>query len=145
MLPKIARWHHDEWASYNPGQTLDMRIEQMQSYLNQALVPSMYVAMENDVLGSAAIVEYDMDTHRELSPWLASVYIRYSSRGMGKGSQLVQYVMQRAQLAGLERLYLFTPDQQTFYERLGWNTLMNEYYHGHEVTIMYIDLNNHAH
>ena len=143
-LPLIARWHHDEWACYNPGQTLDMRIDQMQEYLNQDQLPYMFVAIENDAIGSAAIVEHDMETHPELSPWLASVYVRYSSRGRGTGSLLVRHAMQHAQQSGLERLYLFTPDQQAFYERLGWGIFMNEYYHGHEVAIMHIDLNSHA-
>ena len=143
-LPRIAQWHHEEWACYNPGQTLDMRIQQMQSYLGDGLVPSMYVAMLDDAIGSAALVEHDMDTHHELSPWLASVYVRHSNRGMGTGSLLVQHVMKQAQQAGLDRLFLFTPDQQLFYERLGWNMLIREHYHGHEVAIMSTELNDHA-
>ena len=144
VLPQLAQWHHDEWACYNPGQTMGMRIQQMQAYLGNDLIPSMYVAMLDDVIGSAALVEHDMDNHPELSPWLASVYVHHPSRGMGTGSLLVQHVMKQAKQAGLKRLYLFTPDQQLFYERLGWSILMEEPYHDHEVVIMFVELNDYA-
>jgi N-acetylglutamate synthase-like GNAT family acetyltransferase len=141
-LPMIAAWHHSEWSDYNPGQTIEMRMEQMQEYLCDDLIPSMFVAMDDHVIGTAALVEHDMETHRELSPWLASVYVDVPSRRKGVASMLVQNVMQQAKHAGIANLYLFTPDRQDLYRRLGWQELSNEIYRGHQVTIMSIDISN---
>jgi N-acetylglutamate synthase-like GNAT family acetyltransferase len=136
VLPVIAQWHHDEWRDYNPGQTLDRRIQNMRRHLQADPVPSTFVAIDRKVVGSAAIVEHDMDVHQELTPWLASVYVEVSSRGQGTGSSLVRYVMQHAKAAGITSLYLFTPDRQNFYQRLGWEVLSREDYLGHKVTVM---------
>ena len=140
-LPQLAQWHHAEWADYNPGWTLHQRIERMQPHLEDNAVPSTFVAVEEDkVLGSADIVEHDMTIHRELSPWLASVYVELSNRNQGIGSRLVTHVMQQASAMGYSRLYLFTPDRMSFYRRLGWQAHSTVNYYDHDVTIMHIDL-----
>ena len=140
-LPQLAQWHHAEWGDYNPGLTLEQRIERMQPHLDVNPVPSTFVAVEQDkVLGSADIVEHDMTIHTELSPWIASVYVDMSSRNRGTGSLLVNHVMQQASGMGYARLYLFTPDRVSFYQRLGWQQHSNVHYCGHDVTIMHIDL-----
>lgn len=136
-LPILARWHHEEWGDYNPGLTLQQRIERMQPHLNDQPVPSTFVAIEEEaILGSADIVEHDMTIHQDLTPWLASVYVESSRRDQGIGSRLVKHVMQQATDAGYSRLYLFTPDRVSFYQRLGWQKYKTVSYCGHDVTIM---------
>lgn len=139
-IPTIARWHFDEWGYLNPNKTLEYRIERMQRYLSDAPIPSMLIAVENDqVLGTAALVEADMDSHPELTPWLASVYIREDQRGRGLGKKLVKALMDFAGQQGLPRLYLFTPDQAPFYTNLGWQLLAEETYRDTSVTLMTLD------
>jgi len=139
-MQQLAQWHDDEWGDYNPGLSLDQRIQRMQPHLDDRAVPSTYVAMEDGILGSADIVQHDMTVHQELTPWLASVYVDQPQRRRGIGSELVKYVMQQAANADFSRLYLFTPDQVAFYQRLGWQELVKESYCDHEVTIMSVDL-----
>jgi N-acetylglutamate synthase-like GNAT family acetyltransferase len=139
-IPTIARWHFDEWGYLNPGKTLEYRIERMQRYIADNPIPSMLIAVEgNVVLGTAALVEADMDSHPELTPWLASVYIREDQRGCGLGKKLVQALMDFAGKQNLERLYLFTPDQSGFYAKLGWKPLAQETYRDTPVTVMQLD------
>ncbi|PUA28391.1 MAG: GNAT family N-acetyltransferase [Cellvibrio sp. 79] len=139
-IPTIARWHFDEWGYLNPGKTLEYRIERMQRYIAANPIPSMLIAVEGDaVLGTAALVEADMDNHPELTPWLASVFIREDQRGLGLGKKLVQALMDFAGKQNLERLYLFTPDQSGFYAKLGWKTFAQETYRDTPVTIMQLD------
>jgi len=139
-LPVLAKWHQQEWADLNPGKSLKDRINKMQAYLENGFVPSTYVAIADELLGSAAIVKCDMDTRAELEPWLASVYVAKSQRGNGIGTALVKHIMQKAAHNGIERLYLFTPGQKEFYQGLGWQYLEQTQYHDQQVTIMYVDL-----
>lgn len=140
-IPTLAAWHHQEWAHLNPGGTLEKRIAKMQTYLEAGLVPSTYIYKQNGQLtGSAALIECDMDTRAELTPWLASVFVSPKFRRQGIGSALVRHVMLQAQLADLPRMYLFTPDQADFYQKLGWQTLLQESYRGCWVTLMQVDL-----
>lgn len=136
-IPTLAAWHHREWAHLNPGATLEERIDRMQGYLASGLVPSTFICKQDGQLaGSAALVASDMDTRPMLTPWLASVFVAPSFRRQGIGGELVRHVMLRAKLGGIETLYLFTPDRQMFYQKLGWRTLSREAYRGVAVTVM---------
>lgn len=137
-IPQLADWHHREWSALNPGATLEQRIECMQCYLAKGLVPSTFIAKGPSLMGSAAIIENDMDTRPELTPWLASVYVAPEFRNMGIGSRLVTHAMQKAKDAGIGKLYLFTPDRMSFYEKLGWRIFLVENYREHSVTVMHV-------
>lgn len=139
-IPLLAGWHHQEWSYLNPDLTVAQRAEWMQSYLSDGLVPSTFVALEEQLLGSAAIIEHDLETRPDLSPWLASVFVAPEHRCKGVGSKLVLYVMQKTKEAGIPVLYLFTPDKEHFYQKIGWHTISNETYRGHLITIMQINL-----
>jgi len=139
LLP-LAQWHQAQWQVLNPGQTLQQRIDKMQLYLNDDFIPTTFVASAQQLLGSAAIVQCDMDIRPQLMPWLASVYVDKTQRQQGIGSQLVRHVMQQAAEQGIERLYLYTPDQQNFYKKLGWRIMEKIEYHGSKVCIMQADL-----
>lgn len=139
-LTTLAQWHHKQWSYLNPGESIDQRITRMQMCLNDDLIPSTFIAKEQELLGSATLVKHDMETKQQLSPWLASVYVAPSHRCRGIGTQLVLYVMRQAKLAGLDTMYLFTPDKESFYHKLGWRLVCKEQYHGHKVAVMQTQL-----
>ena len=113
----------------------------MQAYLNNDFIPSTFIATDNQLLGSAAIVKNDMETKPQLSPWLASVYVAPQYRNKGIGAKLVQHSMTMAQSNNIDKLYLLTPGQKSFYEKLGWHIVSEEMYHGYRVTVMQVTLN----
>jgi GNAT superfamily N-acetyltransferase len=137
----LAEWHHLEWSYFNPGGSVQKRIEKMQAYLGWQTVPRMFVCKDDGLLlGSAGIVLNDMDTKMELSPWLASVYVDKNHRKRGIGSALVKQVLDYARAAGFSDLYLFTQNQANFYKGFGWYPISNELYCGQKVTVMQIKL-----
>jgi GNAT superfamily N-acetyltransferase len=139
LLP-LAQWHHAEWSYLNPLRSFDQRVQEMQEDLEGKVIPTTFVAEDaGELLGSACILADDMSSHPELTPWLASVYVNEIHRGKGIGSTLVKRVMQHAQENGVKRLYLYTPDQEQMYARLGWQLYSREPYNGTPVTIMAID------
>lgn len=136
-LPQLAAWHHAEWAHLNPGRSREELAAQMQEYLAATPLPRMFIAeADGRLLGSAALVAGDMDSHPELGPWLANVYVDAAQRGQGLGRLLVRAVMDHARALGLPRIYLFTPDQAAFYAALGWTPVLTEAFHGETVTVM---------
>jgi N-acetylglutamate synthase-like GNAT family acetyltransferase len=140
-IPTIAAWHHAQWGYLNPGGTLESRVERMQRFLKGAAMPAMYICVEGKhLVGTAALVESDMDSHPELSPWLASVYVNPDYRKRGLGSALVKHVVSQARNHGFSPLYLFTPDQARFYQNLGWQFMAQESYRGGEATLMKIEM-----
>jgi GNAT superfamily N-acetyltransferase len=139
-LETLAGWHHSQWSYLNPDRTLAERIDGMQLHLTPDFIPTTFVAAEDKLFGSAAIIECDMDTRKELSPWLASVYVAPEFRKRGIGTKLVLRVMEKAKDNNIKTLYLYTPDRESFYARLGWSTLEKTDYHGYPVTIMNVNL-----
>lgn len=139
-LATLASWHQEQWSYLNPGESLASRIARMQPCLNNDLIPSTFIAKDKNLIGSAAIVSQDMKTELQLTPWLASVYVRPGSRKQGVGRQLVLHVMEQVRINGIKTLYLYTPDQMSFYKKLGWSVLEQRVYLSHEVTIMQVGL-----
>ncbi|MCP4230028.1 MAG: GNAT family N-acetyltransferase [bacterium] len=137
-LRQLAEWHHTEWSKYNPGDTVEKRVERMQAHLGKRQVPTTFVALDGGVLmGSACILEQDMHEGRlDLTPWLASVYVSPDFRKRGVGSALVARVEEEARALGVETLYLYTPDRESLYARLGWAVLERREYMGDAVVIM---------
>jgi hypothetical protein len=44
--------------------------------------------------------------------------------------------MQQSRLNGVDRLFLFTPNEAQFYKQLGWTLYSHELYQGSPITIM---------
>jgi GNAT superfamily N-acetyltransferase len=137
LVPVIAKWHHDQWSYLNPDRSLSDRIAEYQTGHGRGQIPTTVVAfLEDQPVGSASLIEHDMDTRLELTPWLASVFVSPLHRGQGIGSALVRRIEKEAENLGIGVLYLFTPDQESLYTRLRWKVLSREDYRGEEVVIM---------
>lgn len=142
-IPKLAEWHHATWQHLNPHSTLLDRATRLRRNAQTGRIPITLIALLNsDPVGSASIVTADMAVKREYSPWLASVFVVPELRNAGIGSQLVSRAMQEAVALGVSALYLYTPDRQAFYARLGWREIELCEYHGLNMSIMQHDLHN---
>lgn len=133
----LAEWTHTEWGHLHPGRSLSAAIAEFRAECGAGGVPSVFAALHGDIpVGTASLVADDMSDRRELTPWLASVYVLPEWRGRGIASQLVRRVEEEAQAHGHGRFYLYTPDQQALYRRLGWRDLEDREYRGEAVTVM---------
>ncbi len=140
LVETVARWQWGEWGHLDPTDSLAARITSLRAPPSRDRIHATYVALDGDEpLGSASLVEQDMSTHPELSPWLASVYVTPAARGRGVASALVRHAVGQAAAMGVARLYLFTPDARGLYEKLGWQVIATEHFEGHTVTIMAIN------
>lgn len=137
LLPELAQLHHDEWKHLNPSLTLDGRIEKLEKMSRSGDVPFVVVATDNNQLvGSAALVLEDMRTRKDLSPWLASVFVKPEFRKRGIGTCLVRYIEDQARQRGIAKLFLYTEHARDLYAKLAWRDLEACDYQGVEVVIM---------
>lgn len=136
-IPLIAQWHQSEWQHISPHMTTESRIKQYSQYSNMPAIPSCILALVNgEPVGSASLVESDMETHPHLQPWLASVFVTKQYRRQGIATQLIQHCIDNASQLGVETLYLFTPDQANFYQKRGWKPIESCLYNNERVDIM---------
>lgn len=139
-IARLSRWHHREWVHFYPDEQVEDFARDLNACRGEQLVPSTFIATDGRLLGSASLLAADMLTHPELSPWVASVYVRRAARGSGVGSALIRHLMEVATRGGLRSLYLFTPDRVEFYQRLDWVEIGRELYQGIAVTLMKVEL-----
>ena len=117
----IAKWIFDEWGHQFPNTTLESIKERFHSHLNRKEIPLTVLAMDSETpVGTASLVLHDLKDRQDLSPWLAAVYVLPDQRGQGVGTKLVKVIELICAQLDIERLYLFTPDHESFYTHLGW-------------------------
>jgi N-acetylglutamate synthase-like GNAT family acetyltransferase len=140
-VPELAQLHFDEWKHLSPDVTLNDRVRKLQKMAASDDIPFVVVATDNDQLaGSAALVEQDMRTRTDLSPWLASVFVKTAFRNKGLGTRLVRRIENEAARRGVRKLYLFTEHARSLYSKLGWHDLETSEYEGVQVTVMFREL-----
>jgi GNAT superfamily N-acetyltransferase len=138
LLPELAQLHFDEWQHLSPGVTLEARVGKLEQMALSSGMPLVVIAREGDQLvGSAALVEHDMRTRTDLSPWLASVFVKPEWRKRGLATRLVRRIEAEAVRQGIAKLYLFTEHARSLYMRLDWHDLEHCEYEGVGVTIMF--------
>jgi GNAT superfamily N-acetyltransferase len=138
VIPTLAMWVYGEWGHWmGADATPQTLVAAYEERTIRGRIPETFVAVEDgEPVGTASLVVHDMAARRDLSPWLAAVYVAPEFRNRGIGSTLVRAVMDEAKALGVEELYLFTPDRMRFYGRLGWQDLEHREYHGTDVTVM---------
>jgi predicted N-acetyltransferase YhbS len=140
-IKTIAKWHCDQWHNVLPNFTLDTYAEFLSSHYRRGGIPSMFAAVDGGkVIGTGALDDDDMDTHPQLTPWIASLYVDGKYRKQGVGETLVRRVIEEARSAGVKKLYLFTPDREHYFSRFGWRTLFKELYYGDMESVMALDI-----
>ncbi|QDU93815.1 GNAT family N-acetyltransferase [Lignipirellula cremea] len=138
FIPTLAQWHQQEWAYLNPGvKSVESRIAEFESHLGDDVVPSTVVAMEDgELLGSASLVEHDLSSRTDLSPWLASVFVAPDHRRRGIGGQLIRHLSDMAFAGGVETLHLYTTDRAAYYAHFGWSVAERTSHNGVAIVIM---------
>jgi GNAT superfamily N-acetyltransferase len=140
ILEVLAQWHWEEWGHFDPDGSLATWTAGLRERTNRESIPTTYVALAGDeLLGSVTLVEHDMTSRCDLSPWLAGLYVAPAFRGRGVGSALTRHAVRHAAAMGVPRLYLHTATAGGLYERLGWRSIANEWYEGELVAVMTIE------
>ena len=137
FIPELAELHFAEWSYLNPGENLEGKKEYLKRLCGRGGVPSFIIAVEDGKLvGSASLIAQDMDDRPDLTPWLADVFVKPGYRGRGLATSLIRRIESEAKSAGIDRLYLYTPDAAKLYKNLGWRIFEECQYKGVDVLIM---------
>ena len=136
-IPTVAKWFHDEWGYLEPECDLEERTKRLREKSNRETIPVGFIAVDhNEPVGSAFLVECDMDTHSHLKPWLAGVYVQQPYRKHGIATALVTRVVDEAKQQGFSKLYLWTPKEENYYAKRGWHTIERTRYKNEDAVIM---------
>lgn len=137
VIPTLAQWFYQEWGCLHPARTLQDVERLIGERTNTTKIPLALVAFEGgELLGTVCLKAHDMDTRLDLTPWLAGLYVAAPLRRRGVGAELVSAIEKKSHELQIEKLFLYTPESEGFYSRLGWHVNERTEYHGYPVTIM---------
>jgi GNAT superfamily N-acetyltransferase len=129
FIPIVAGWHHAEWGHLRPGETVEDRTARVERECGHCQIPTTFIAAAGpQPLGSASLIEHDIATRPELSPWLSGVFVAPEHRRRGVGAALVERVVHEARALAIPRLYLYTRGSGTLYLKLGWSVVEHTFY-----------------
>jgi predicted N-acetyltransferase YhbS len=119
-LPTVAAWIHKAFWQ-DSGKSIAFIEGLLADHLAGKPIPTTLVAVEDVApVGSVCLIESDMAECPDFTPWLAALYVQPIYRKHGIGSQLITRLVDHVANAGVDRVYLSTDDQVTFYARHGF-------------------------
>jgi GNAT superfamily N-acetyltransferase len=140
-IATLAAWHHREWGHLYADWTLEAAHAELVEHAAHRSLPTTLVLIDGEqLLGSVSLVLEDApEFSDEGSPWLASLFVIPEARGRGLGTRLVNAAVAVAAHDQIAELFLFTPDQAAFYQRLGWKLITRTSLKGTAVDLMMIE------
>lgn len=137
---KISEWFSHEWPIY-AGPTAESAYDKITqdtlSITNKSCFVRWVAHLDSALIGTIALTEDDgLEGYQHYTPWVSGLYIASSVRSQGYGQKLLKLAAQQAQNHHISKLYLYTPNHQEWYQRLGWEMLEKAYYHGYPVSLM---------
>jgi GNAT superfamily N-acetyltransferase len=140
-IPTIAKWHWTEWGHADPEGSLAAWTIALSTRTNVDSIPTAFVALSeaDEPIGSVVLVDSDMSTHPEFTPWIAGLFVVPSDRGRGLGSALMKHATDAAIQMRYTDLFLHTSTATPLYLNLGWKKLFRETYEEEIVDVMHYD------
>jgi predicted N-acetyltransferase YhbS len=137
FFPLVAQWNWDEWHSLLSERSPAEFEGWLRANVQRNAIPTTLLALDGRIpVGTVSVVEFDLDSVNDRSPWLASLFVLPSRRGRGLGQALVHAAVAEAARLGFGVLHLYTPGQEAFYSALGWERVESLKYRGQPITIM---------
>lgn len=140
VIPIVASWIYNEWSFLYPGKTRHYVESLLRERLHKKKLPITFVAFKaGDPVGTVSLKEFDLETRRDLTPWITSLYVVRQWRKKGIGATLMKTAQEKASRLGIRKLFLFTADSKLadrFYSRLGWVIRERTTYGSYSVILM---------
>jgi len=145
LAPVLAAWHHAEWGHLYAAEVWDLATAEREfaTMAEPGSIDQTWVAFDgvsreaSAVLGSVSLVATDdLEGHEHLTPWLASMFVVPSARGIGVAGALIDALLHGASAAGHSVVHLFTSGQESFWADRGWRAIATVHAEGHPSTVM---------
>jgi GNAT superfamily N-acetyltransferase len=90
LLPIVAGWLWHEWW-HQDGYTVEQTHDVVAASVSPSGPPQSFVLLvDGKPTGTASLLAHDLDERRELTPWLAGVFVSPEARGRGHVVHLIQ-------------------------------------------------------
>ncbi len=123
-IPQVADWIFSEFIR---DKIENCTLEDIVSALNNRMeneVPMTFIALKGvRCIGTISLFENDLKMQKELTPWLAALYVDKKYRKNGYAKLLIDNLYIEAKKLKLNKLYLRTENAGNYYLKHGWSEL----------------------
>jgi GNAT superfamily N-acetyltransferase len=122
LVGEIANTLNQSWGDLPPWSTTDKIRDRLLAGTGDADFPRVLVALDESgtFAATGSVKLYELPSRPAMVHWVGEIFVRPEHRGKGLGSRVTQALSEYAFARGVQALYLYTPDQQSLYARLGW-------------------------
>jgi len=136
LAPLVADWIWEAFWQHD-GYTLEQTLEAVSGATSLSGPPQTFVLLVDGMpVGTASLDSKDLDERRDLTPWLASVFVIPKARGNGYVAHLVSAVELACRNASISTLWLHTHTAEQIYANVGWHTVDYFYHNGQRTALM---------
>ncbi|MGC3981188.1 MAG: GNAT family N-acetyltransferase [Steroidobacteraceae bacterium] len=140
FIPALANFSYQEWLPVyrQHGKDYQAALHSYAQRINTDSLPlALVVTLNGELLGSGSLKLHDIESRRDLGPWLGGMYVVEQWRGRGIGTLLLEHLLSEAARLKLESLYLWTASAQGWYARHGWHQYEQLDYCGYQGVLMH--------
>ncbi|KAA8996900.1 GNAT family N-acetyltransferase [Affinibrenneria salicis] len=138
LLHELSRHLHDEWRDFAPWRAPNIIADRLWRRCQSAGGSEVMLALDppRTLLATASIIRYELADRPEREWWLGEVYTLPAQRGHGVASRLIRACVLSFRQRQPADIWLYTPDCQRFYRRLGWQEVEQREVQGERVSVM---------
>ena len=137
-IDELAALLHLEWQDFPPWscrETISRRLEQRCEPQHPGMA-LLALSPQQEILGTASLIVYELADKPERKFWMGEVFTHPQHRGQGVARRLIDHCVAHCRQQQIAELYLYTPDQQLLYQKLGWQPVELREVCGEDVTVM---------
>jgi len=144
----VTTWEEwpDVYRDYGLNSVQEVEKCLLENNLNRDSIPLTLIlrssSQPHEFIGTVGIEEDDMVNRPEITPCLVSMYVEPKFRGKGFSKVLMNKLIDVAKTRlKLDKMYLWTQEQQELYKRFGWKSIEEtSYLDRTNCTIMELEL-----
>jgi len=127
LIPTLACWFHKEWGCFSSYHSIENATIRLSQHNTSSELPLTLIAFLGDeAAGTASIVQHGKEDSKTGNLWLSYVYVNPDYRKLGIGSFVAAEAEKQARLIGQQMIALHTTNQESFFKKLGWETIMKD-------------------
>lgn len=138
LVDRIVATLNASWGSLPPWADPGAIRARLMAGAGQAEFPRTLVAVTDDghFAATGSVKLRELPSHPDKVHWIGEIFVLPEHRGQGLGSRVTESLAEYAFARGVSDLFLYTPDQQALYRRLGWSVIAEETVNDEAVSIM---------
>ncbi len=137
LFESVAEMKYQEFSYLTEQEKLADYLNRQKQYVTDQVLPKAYIALhQGQLIGTFTLKLEDLSTRTDLSPWIGGMVVSPKYRRQGIGAFIVSQAEHFFMQLGYSQIYLFTPDKEGWYSKMGWRVLERTFLHQFPITVM---------